>query len=92
VAASAAEVASLSASIGRALVYPSLARRRGWEGVVRLSFTLFADGTLAGLAVVASSGHDLLDQAALAAVRAAAPFPAPGVDVRVTLPLQFRLQ
>ncbi|NQU11143.1 energy transducer TonB [bacterium] len=50
-------------------VYPPLARRRGWEGVTVLRVEVLADGTPRGIGVVRSSGHRVLDNTALAAVR-----------------------
>lgn len=48
--------------------YPSLARRRGWEGRVVLTVQVDAAGRALSLAVATSSGHGVLDDAALAAV------------------------
>lgn len=48
--------------------YPS--RARGAQGTVRLRVAVGADGSVEGIAVAASSGNALLDEAALAAVRA----------------------
>lgn len=50
--------------LGRHLVYPRLAVRRGWEGKVILSFRLLADGRIDNIAVSRSSGHAILDHAA----------------------------
>jgi protein TonB len=47
--------------------YPS--RARGAAGTVRLRIAVGADGLVEGIAVAASSGHVVLDEAALAAVR-----------------------
>lgn len=49
-------------------VYPHDAMRRREEGTVKLQFTVGANGTLAGSAIVKSSGHRDLDQAALQAL------------------------
>jgi protein TonB len=49
--------------------YPWLSRRRGEEGRVVLRVTVDAEGSAAVVEVAASSGHDRLDRAALAAVR-----------------------
>ncbi|MEW6220185.1 MAG: energy transducer TonB [Thermodesulfobacteriota bacterium] len=49
-------------------VYPALARKRGLSGTVVLSVLVAPDGRVAELAVLTSSGHPSLDQAALAAV------------------------
>ncbi|TQV61930.1 MAG: energy transducer TonB, partial [Halothiobacillaceae bacterium] len=77
-------------------VYPRLARRMGEEGRVVLAFALEADGRLIGVRVLESSGSELLDEAALEAVREAAPFPPfPDGITRTrwefTLPLAFAL-
>ncbi|MBN1769882.1 MAG: TonB family protein [Deltaproteobacteria bacterium] len=70
--------------------YPPLARRRGLSGTAVVAFELALDGSLARLDLATSSGSSLLDDAALAAIRAAAPFAVGGCSF--TLPLQFRLE
>jgi len=45
--------------------YPPVARRRGWEGVVQVGLRVEANGQLSRLRLVATSGHALLDRAAL---------------------------
>lgn len=74
------------------LIYPSLARRQGWKGEVKVGFTVRADGTIEGLQVVTSSGRSLLDQQALRAVQAAAPFPAPPAPAKIVLPVLFAIE
>jgi len=49
--------------------YPPLARRLGQEGVVRLSLQIDAAGEVTDVTVRASSGHRLLDRAAIRAAR-----------------------
>jgi len=49
--------------------YPALARRRGYEGSVVLSFQVLADGSCGDVRVTEPSGHDILDEAAARAVR-----------------------
>jgi TonB family protein len=51
-------------AIAAAQSYPAAARRRGLEGVTRLSITVTAGGALEAVRVVASSGSDILDRAA----------------------------
>ena len=72
-------------------VYPRSARRKGHEGCVTVAVSVAEDGDIVQTAVVASSGHDELDAAALAAVRSArfAPATADGVRVRGELRLTF---
>ncbi len=48
--------------------YPLRARRSKMEGLVKLSLHI-ADGTLVGSTILQSSGHTLLDEAALDAIR-----------------------
>jgi TonB family protein len=56
--------------------YPQIARRLGHQGVSRLSFTLAPDGSIISSSIGKSSGFSELDDAALAALRAVARFPA----------------
>ena len=51
------------------LVYPQLARQKGWQGTVILKTLVEKDGTCADAAVEKSSGFAVLDQAALNAVK-----------------------
>ena len=48
--------------------YPSIARSRGWQGKVLLRVKVTADGLSEAVAVHQSSGHDVLDESAVAAV------------------------
>lgn len=57
--------------------YPLAARKLGLEARVLVRFVIATDGGLEELELGESRGIRLLDEAALAAVRAAAPFPAP---------------
>ena len=49
--------------------YPIEARRAGWEGSVRLCFQVDVSGQVSALEIDESSGHPLLDQAALSALK-----------------------
>lgn len=62
--------------ISRAVGRISRRDRAGAERDVTVTFTVTASGALGGLSIARSSGSASLDQAALAAVRRAAPFPA----------------
>ena len=57
--------------------YPKMARMRHQEGVVMVQVTIDAGGAPSAASVEKSSGIQSLDDAAIAAVNAAAPFPAP---------------
>ncbi len=49
--------------------YPVIARKRGFEGTVVLEVFIDKDGSVGKLRLFASSGHKILDQAAMAAVK-----------------------
>ncbi len=55
--------------------YPEKARRNDIEGEVRVRFIVARDGTIKDISLNTSSGTSILDNAALKAVRDAAPFP-----------------
>lgn len=70
--------------------YPAEAIAQGIEGEVTLLLTLSPDGTIAEASLARSSGHGLLDRAALRAAHAVGRLP--GLDRReVILPVVFRL-
>ncbi|WP_200241184.1 energy transducer TonB [Lamprobacter modestohalophilus] len=56
------------------LNYPAEARELGLFGSLILHVAVRADGSLEGIRVVRSSGHEVLDQAAIRIVELAAPF------------------
>lgn len=58
------------------LNYPDEARRRGLNGQLILTVVLRRDGSVKHVEVIQSSGHRVLDDAALRIVQQAAPFPA----------------
>ena len=60
-------------SVGN-LNYPGEARRRNLYGELRLLVSITPDGALQEVSVLESSGHKILDDAALRIVRLAAPF------------------
>lgn len=76
--------------------YPSEARRRGQQGRVLLHVDVSAAGAPISVTVSSSSGHELLDQAALRAVSAWRFTPATRggspVAGTVDVPVQFRLE
>ena len=56
------------------LNYPDEARRQGLYGSLRLMVAITQDGSLKGIEMLESSGHKVLDDAALRIVKLAAPF------------------
>jgi protein TonB len=75
--------------------YPRIAKSRGWQGKVLLRVDVTVEGRSAAVAVQQSSGHDLLDEAAVEAVRRWTFLPAKRGDTpvasTVTVPIQFKL-
>ena len=75
--------------------YPRMAKRLNHEGVVHLKLVIAANGSIAELKLLMSSGYSSLDNAALEAVKKAAPFPDPqGNDrksIALTIPLSYSL-
>jgi len=57
--------------------YPKMAKMRHQEGAAVVAISLDAKGTPSSATIEKSSGFQSLDDAALNAVKAAAPFPAP---------------
>ncbi|SME88428.1 energy transducer TonB [Pseudobacteriovorax antillogorgiicola] len=55
-------------------VYPSEAVRRGLQGEVKVEFTIAKDGQLERVKVLETSGHDILDDAVLDAVKLSSPY------------------
>jgi len=78
------------------VVYPLAARRRGLAGRVEIELLLEPSGRVRDVAVVASSSHSLLDEAAVEAVRSLVPQPLPEHlphrSLRVRLPVVFQLR
>lgn len=76
--------------------YPRIARNRGWQGKVLLKVQVSASGTSQNVAVHKSSGHDLLDEAAIEAVKKWRFIPArrgnTPVASSVIVPILFSLQ
>lgn len=76
--------------------YPAMAVRMGWQGKVMLSVAVLRDGRAGQVSVQRSSGHAVLDDAALQAVRAWRFVPARHdgqlVDQTFLVPLPFILK
>ncbi|MBI5826908.1 MAG: TonB family protein [Deltaproteobacteria bacterium] len=54
--------------------YPEIAGRNGWQGTLKLNFTIRKDGTVDDIRLIESSKYPVLDEAAITAIRLAAPF------------------
>ena len=76
--------------------YPARAKQRGMEGTVMLSVLVLASGKASEVRVASSSGHVLLDTAAMRAVERWRFVPAKrqgsAVDAEVIVPVEYRLE
>lgn len=76
--------------------YPSLARRRNWEGTVILSVLVSREGAVKKIRVQRGSGHSLLDNSALKTVKSWIFIPGTenGVvaETMILVPVHFRLE
>lgn len=78
--------------------YPEQARQSGWEGTVVLSIQILPNGRPGNVSVYRSSGYDVLDDAAVAAVRQWRFIPAKERDsgqsiaCHTTMPVVFKLR
>lgn len=80
--------------VGSNLIYPTEAFQKGWEGIVKVRFTLAADGRVKQIDIAESSGYPLLDAAAILAVKDASPYPFPQSfsrekELEITLPINY---
>lgn len=66
--------ARIKHQIERVWIYPEEAARKGISGEMTLRFQISKDGNLVGVYLIDASGSELLDVAALRAVKGAAPF------------------
>ncbi|MEL3905417.1 MAG: TonB family protein [Treponema sp.] len=75
-------------------IYPKAARKRGQEGSVTIMIIVLKSGQLAQADIISPSSYQFLNEAAIASIRAAAPFPlgdtAPE-QIELTITLEYRL-
>ncbi|MGB5177358.1 MAG: energy transducer TonB [Gammaproteobacteria bacterium] len=81
--------------ISRELTYPAIARRKGWQGIVRLELHIDADGSITGLHLEETSGYGILDRAAMQCLQfASLPGAArwlQGQTIDIVVPVEYRL-
>ncbi len=77
--------------VQKMLDYPAIARRKGWQGKVIISFIICADGYVRDVSVKEGSGIELLDRNAVQAVMKALPFPRPPAEARLIIPIAYVL-
>ncbi len=87
----------LESDLSRYFSYPPIARQRGWQGHVRVAFTVQADGQLTDARITHSSGYHVLDASALEALRRVGRLPQArewlqGQVLPMELPVIYRLE
>jgi len=88
---------TLAAWLNKHKRYPRRARKLGQQGTTKVRFTINRDGRLLSFRILASSGHDLLDQEVREMLRRASPMPAipkaiARAELTVTVPISFTLR
>jgi len=74
------------------LSFPATARKMGLTGKIVVSFLLREDGQVEDIVIVSGSGHEILDNNVVAAIRRVAPFPRPPVRAQLVLPIVYNLK
>ena len=86
---------SVTELVSRELTYPAIARRKGWQGIVKLELHIEADGSITDLQLAESSGYSILDRAAMQCLQfASLPGAARwlrGQTIDIVVPVEYRL-
>jgi len=87
-------VSFIQDKINSYFIYPEEARIKGWEGIVKVRFTLAPDGRIKEIDIAESSGYPLLDAAAILAIKDASPYPFPDNakhlgELEILLPVSY---
>jgi len=89
----ASKLSLISQIVQQRISYPYMARRLGLEGKVVVSFLLTKGGEVKEIRVEESSSHKLLDENAVETIKKCSYlFPVPPLDVKVRLPITYRLE
>ncbi len=81
--------AFIRSSIERTKTYPLIARKRGIEGTVLVSFRIDGRGLPQDITIIKSSGHQILDEEIPKMLRKASPFPR--LREEIVIPITFKL-
>jgi TonB family protein len=90
-------LAKIKEKVERAKRYPSLARKKEFEGVVKLEFCILQDGSLKEVTITQPSKYEMLNKVAVETIRRAHPYPKiPKVlnkaELWIELPIVFQLK
>jgi len=77
--------------------YPLVARDNNWEGMATVRLAIGANGMIASITIAQSSGHEVLDRAALEMIRkakGAVPIPAAlrGKPFVISIPVLYEIK
>lgn len=85
--------AGFRAAINANKEYPTMAIKREMQGSSTIHCVLDAGGNIVSVSLLGSSGHGILDDAALSAARAVGSYPNPtGAEVRVNVTIDFYIR
>lgn len=73
------------------LSYPKIARQKGWEGKVTVSFVVYESGHVENVKVLESSGFGMLDKSAVETIKRVSPLPKPPVRAELIIPIVYKL-
>lgn len=83
----------IRALLAQNLTYPKNARRLNQQGDVTVMFSLSPSGEVGMVAIIKSSGFELLDEAARRLIETTAPqFPKPSKTVQISVPIGYKLR
>lgn len=80
----------IGSAIERAKTYPLIARKRGIEGTVYVSFLISSNGKPREIEILKSSGFRILDRATVKVVEKAGPYP--HIENRIEVPVAYKLR
>jgi TonB family protein len=80
---------AIRALLEKAKNYPVLARKRGMEGIVLVSFTIDKKGLPQDIRIMKSSGYQILDEEVRKMLKKASPFPEFKGEIKI--PITFKL-
>lgn len=89
--------ALVSAHLNRRKRYPTEAKKAMQQGIVTVRFTVHRDGSVSGVSIKRSSGHELLDQATIDLLGRVAPLPRMPSSMKrdsvtLSLPIDYSLK
>ncbi len=78
-------------TIQKQITYPLVARKKGWQGKVVVSFVVDKHGNIMDIHIRESSGFSLLDRNAVQTIKKLAPFPPPPIRAELIVPINYSL-